>query len=64
MRGSIHEEGKVTSAEVWVAKPELPKSVVEQLVAYAQEYGFVLWVNGERLWPKEKPNDPKERESR
>jgi len=54
----------VTSAEVWVAKPELPKSVVEQLVAYAQEYGFVLWVNGERLWPKEKPNDPKERESR
>ena len=43
----------MTTDEVWVAKPELPKAVVEQLVAYAQEYRFVLWVNGERLWPKE-----------
>jgi len=39
--------------EVWVQKPDLPTVVVEMLMATAEEYNLVLWINGVKLWPKE-----------
>jgi hypothetical protein len=38
-----------TPTEVWVSKPEIPKVVVEMLLATAQEYDLTLWINGVKI---------------
>ena len=51
----------MAKTEIWIDKPDIPQVVIEMLLATAEEYGFLLYINGVKLWPKEKtPDDPKD----
>jgi len=46
--------------EIWIDKPDIPQAVIEMLLATAEEYDLVFWLNGIKLWPKEEDDIPKD----
>ena len=52
-----------TPDEVWADRPDMPKAVIELLVATAEEYQLELWINGRKVHsatvgPKEESDGP------
>ena len=39
----------MAKTEIWIDKPDIPQVVMDMLVATAQEYSLILWVNGVKI---------------